>query len=82
MTSIIHPISTEKSIRMMEAENKLVFMVQKKATKAMIKKDVEELLKVKVTHVNTLNGLRGKKAVVTFSQDTPAIDVAAKLGLM
>ena len=30
---IKHPLSTEKSIRLMEAENKLIFVVDKKATK-------------------------------------------------
>ena len=30
------PISTEKAIRLMESENKLVFLVDKKATKSTI----------------------------------------------
>ncbi len=82
MTVIIHPISTEKSIRLMEAENTLVFAVDRKATKADIKKAVEELFKVKVAGVNTVNTFKTKKAYVTFAADTPAIDVATKLGLM
>lgn len=82
MSTIIHPISTEKSIRMMESENKLIFMVHRKATKAQIKAEVEELLSAKIASVNTINSFQGKKAIVTFTPDTMAIDIATKLGLM
>ena len=37
-TIIKYPLSTEKSIRLMEAENKLIFVVNKSATKKEIKK--------------------------------------------
>ena len=40
-TVIEHPLSTEKSIRLMESENKLVFAVNKKATKTDVKKAAE-----------------------------------------
>ena len=40
-TEIIkHPLSTEKSIRLMESENKLMFVVDRKSTKKEIKKPV------------------------------------------
>ena len=38
------PLSTEKSIRLMEKENKLIFVVDLKANKPEIKKAIEELL--------------------------------------
>ena len=38
--TIVHPIATEKSIRLMEAENKLIFMVDRTATKPQIKKAI------------------------------------------
>ena len=77
------PLSTEKSIRLMEAENKLVFIVDKKSTKDQVKKELESLFDVKVVSVNTLIGPNGKKkAYVTFSEETPAIDLATKLELM
>lgn len=82
MSVIKHPIGTEKAIRMMEAENKLIFMVDEKANKVEIKQAVEELLGAKVVSVNTLKSFKGKKAFVTFAADTPAIDQATKLGLM
>ena len=80
---IKYPVSTEKSIRLMEAENKLIFMVDRKANKHDIKKAIEELFKVKVLKVNTYIGPNGKKrAYVKLSDETPAIDVATQLGLM
>jgi len=80
---IKHPLSTEKSIRLMESENKLIFVVDKKATKQDIKKAIEEIFKAKVLKVNTFVSPEGKKkAYVKFSQTTPAIDIATQLGLM
>ncbi len=76
-------LATEKATRLMEAENKLVFVVDKKATKEQIKNILEEMFNAKVTNVNTMIGSDAvKKAYVTFSDNTPAIDIATKLGLM
>lgn len=83
MMTIIAPISSEKAIRLMEAENKLVFIVAQKATKADIKEELESMFKVKVKRVNTHIGPDAKKrAYVTFADETPAIDLATKLELM
>lgn len=80
---IIAPLSTEKAVRLMESENKLVFLVDRKASKADIKNEIEETYKVKVKAVNTLIGPDAKKrAYVTFAEETPAIDLATKLELM
>ena len=80
---IIAPLSTEKSIRLMESENKLVFIVDIRASKQDIKEEIESLFKVKVVNVNTLIGPNAKKkAYITFSDETPAIDLATKLELM
>ncbi len=81
--TILYPLSTEKSIRLMESENKLIFVVDKKSHKKEIKEELEKLLKVKITKVNTLIDRKGnKRAYIQFSDETPAIDVATKLGLM
>ena len=80
---IRYPLSTEKAIRLMESENKLVFVVDEKASRQEIKNAIEETFNVKVERVNTLNDSKGrKKAYVKFSAETPAIDLATKLGLM
>lgn len=83
MSVIKYPLSTEKSIRMMESENKLVFIVEKKASKKDIKEDIEKTFKAKVEKVNVQVTCQGiKKAYVKFAADSPAIDVATQLGLM
>jgi len=80
---IKYPVSSEKSIRLMESENKLIFVVDKKAEKGEIKKAIEELFKVKVLKVNTFISTKGeKRAYVKFSAETPAIDIATQMGLM
>lgn len=78
-----YPLSTEKSIRLMESENKLIFVVDMRATKPDIKNAIEKLFKVKILKVNTLISTNGeKRAYVKFSKETPAIDIATNMGLM
>ncbi|MBI3036230.1 50S ribosomal protein L23 [Candidatus Woesearchaeota archaeon] len=79
---IKYPVSTERTLRTMEAENKLLFVIDRKATKADVKKAVESLFKVKVVDVNTYIMLGKKKAYVKLSKDNPAIDIATQLGMM
>ena len=80
---IKHPISTEKAVRLMESDNKLIFVVNRSSNKQEIKKALEELFKIKILKINTLITPKGKKrAIVKLSQDTPAIDIATQLGMM
>lgn len=81
-TVIKNPLMTEKAVRLMESENKLIFLVDKKAKKPEIKKAMEEIFKVKVLKVNTMIQKGQKKAYITLSKETPAMDVATQLGLM
>ena len=80
---IKYPLSTEKSIRLMESENKLIFVVDNKSTKKEIKKAIEEMFKVEVDNDNTFVNADGeKRAYVKFSAKNPAIDIATHMGLM
>ncbi|MBI2151757.1 50S ribosomal protein L23 [Candidatus Woesearchaeota archaeon] len=80
---IKRPLSTEKCMRQVEFENKLVFIVDVRATKQDVKKAVENLFKVKVVHVNIQNSITGdKKAHVKLSPSTLASDLSADLGLI
>jgi large subunit ribosomal protein L23 len=79
---IKYPLSTEKSIRLMESENKLLFVVDKKATKREIKRAVEGMFKVKVAKVNTIITMKGEKRAYVKISETPAIEIATQLGLM
>ncbi|MFW6230501.1 MAG: 50S ribosomal protein L23 [Nanoarchaeota archaeon] len=81
--TILNPISTEKSMRLMESENKLVFAVDRRASKKDVKTALEEMFKAKVVKINTVITAGGKKrAFVRFSDETPAIDIATQLGIM
>ena len=80
---IKHPVSTEKAVRLMESENKLTFIVDRKSKKPEIKNALQELFKIKVVKINTLILPSGKKkAYVKLSPETPAIDIATQLGLI
>lgn len=80
---IKYPLSTEKSIRQIEFENKLVFVVNPRATKQDVKKAVEKLFKVKVARVTIQNSFQGqKRAYVKLSGEFLASDVSADLGLI
>jgi len=79
---IRYPLSTEKSIRLMESQNKLIFVVDIDADKDVIKKAVEEMFKVSVDDVKTFVRNGEKRAYVRFSEKNPAIDIATQLGLM
>ncbi|MFB6076442.1 MAG: 50S ribosomal protein L23 [Candidatus Aenigmatarchaeota archaeon] len=78
-----HPHLSEKSIGLVERENKLVFVVNEDATKKEVKWAVEDLFDVSVTDVNTLIDMKGRKrAFISLSEDDNALDVATKLGMM
>tara|TARA_Y100000294_G_C8459732_1_gene298057 strand:- start:245 stop:628 length:384 start_codon:yes stop_codon:yes gene_type:complete len=80
---VMYPVSTEKSIRLMESENKLIFRVSLKSKKSEIKKAIEDLFKVKIINIKTLITQKGhKRAYIKFSDETPAIDIATQLGMM
>ena len=81
---ILRPIITEESM-LGTADKKYTFSVAKDANKIEIAKAVEELFKVEVKSVNTVN-CRGKKrrfegytasrkkAIVTLTEDSKAIE--------
>ncbi len=77
-----HPITTEKAIRLIESENKLTFVVDNKATSERVKKEFEKEFKAKVEKINTLRRGNKKIAYIRLSAETPAIDIATRLGLM
>jgi large subunit ribosomal protein L23 len=81
--TILYPLATEKAIKMIESENKIVFVVDKRATKRDIKRAVEELYKVKVESVNVLVSPDGKKkAFVKLSPESSAAELSMKLKIL
>lgn len=80
---VLYPIMTEVTSRILETENKLVFVVNSAATKADIKRAIEELYEVLVEKVNVAITPKGeKKAFVRLNPDYKAVDVAIKLGIL
>lgn len=55
---IIKPVVTEKSMNLL-VDNKYTFIVDRKANKTEIKNAIENIFKVKVVNVNTMN-VKGK----------------------
>jgi len=79
---IRYPLMTEDAVALIEAENKLTFVVDTKADKAKIKRAVEALYEVKVAKVNTMITAKGlKKAYVTLQPEYRASDIAIRLGI-
>jgi large subunit ribosomal protein L23 len=80
---IQYPLMTEDAVGLIEAENKLVFIVDLKSNKTEIKHAVENLYEVKVANVNLLISNKGlKKAFVTLKPEYKASDLAIKLGIL
>ncbi len=79
-----YPVTTEKVVRMIEIENKIVFQLKDlKLDKNQIKKSFEKEFNAKVDSVNTLITRKGKKrAIIKLKPDKPAGDIAVKLGII
>jgi len=80
---VLYPYQTEKAIRLAQKENKLVFIVDRRANKKEIKDYIERWLNVKVEKVNTLITRKGlKKAYVKLKKEYNANEILAKLGVI
>lgn len=78
---LLKPFVTEKTMLQIERENKVWFIVHEKATRYQVKKAVEEISGMKISHVNILRDKEGKKAIVKISADFSAEELATKLGI-
>ncbi|MFH1249380.1 MAG: 50S ribosomal protein L23 [archaeon] len=76
------PVRTEKAIRLIELENTITFTVDRRTKKPEIKKEIEKEFNVKVKSINTQIKTNVKIAYIRLKEETPAIDVATKLGLI
>jgi large subunit ribosomal protein L23 len=79
---IVNPYMTEKTLALIEKENKLVFIVHDDADKNGIKEAIKVLYNVDVDTVNTARTIYGKKAFVRMKEVDAARDLATKLGLV
>lgn len=78
-----HPHITEKNVSLVERENKLVFIVDRRYKKQDIKQAIEKLFEVEVEKVNTIITREGKKkAFIKLKPKYSAADVAVKIGIV
>lgn len=78
-----YPMMTERSVNMIENENKLVFIVDRRATKHDIANAIKELYEVEAETINTLITRKGeKKAFIKLKDGYDASDVAIRLGIL
>ena len=79
---IIKPVTTEKTVKIIELDNVLVFIVDRRSKKEEIKKEFEKTFGVKVDKVRTLIRQNKKYAYIKMNKKNLAIDLATKLGMM
>jgi large subunit ribosomal protein L23 len=80
---LLYPKVTEKTSKLIERENKVVFVVDKEATKELIKKEFEEKFNVKVKKVNINRTFSGEKiAYIKLKEGGKAQEVATKLKIL
>lgn len=78
-----HPLVTEKTLMLLEKQNKIVLIVDNAANKTLIKQLIKKHLGLKVKKVNTLiTPTFEKKAVITFFTKDDAMKAATMLGII
>ena len=80
-TVVYHPHVTEKTMNLMTKENKLEFIVDRRANKKEIKSAIEKLFEVQIEHVNTFINKEGKHAIVKFTKEYSAEDLGMRIGV-
>jgi large subunit ribosomal protein L23 len=78
---ILHAYVTEKSMDEMERQNKLEFVVDRRANRAEIRKAVESTYQCKVEKITVKIVRSGKIATVRFTKDFSAEDIGGRAGV-
>jgi large subunit ribosomal protein L23 len=78
-----YPLLSEDAVTLLEAENKITFIVDLRCDKHDIRRAIQELYEVRVQDVRTLITPEGeKKAFVKLMPDFKASDLAVRLGIL
>jgi large subunit ribosomal protein L23 len=76
-------LMTEKAIQLIERENKLVFIVDKRCSRNDVKASAEAAFQSVVSDVKTMIDRNGrKKAFIKFKEPGAAGDIAMRLGII
>lgn len=79
---ILRPVTSEKAVKLLDTENTILFQVSRTEDKKSITKEVETLFTVKVTSIRTHIKANKKYAYVKLNKANPAVDIAAKVGMI
>lgn len=80
---VYYPLVTEKAVNIIDAENKITFVVADNANKKNVKEVIQKSYNVKVVSVNIIRDRKGrKKAIVKLSKENKAQDLATKIGVL
>lgn len=78
---ILHAYVTEKSMDEMERQNKLEFVVDRRANRSEIRRAVEQTYQCKVSKITTKIVPSGKIATVRFAKEFSAEDIGSRAGV-
>jgi len=80
---LLYPKVTEKTSRVIETENKIVFVVSSNSTKEEIKREFERTYGQKVSKVNVTRTMKGEKiAHIKLIEAGKAADLAMRLKIL
>ena len=83
MATLIHPVSTEKAVEMIDRLNVITYITDARATKGQIRKEFESMFGVKVQNIRSLSTQKNtKKTFIKLAAGYKASDVAVKLKLV
>ncbi len=76
-------VPSEKATLMIDSENKLLFIVDLKANKEEIKREVERVFETSVKSVRTMITFKGeKKAIIELEEEGKAKEIGTSLGIL
>ncbi len=79
---IIKPHVTEKTMTLIDLNNEITFIVNRKANKKQIKRAFEELYEEEVAKVNTHINTKGEKvAYIKLVEEEMAEELAVRIGV-
>jgi large subunit ribosomal protein L23 len=82
LSVILRPYITEKTFNLIEKENKLTFIVSDNASNKDVTEAIKTMYEGNVKEVNIFRTIQGKKAIVKFTKNDEARELATKLGLV
>ena len=80
---LLYPLVTEKTVKMIERENKLVFVIAPDASSYEVAREFERMFEVKVERINVLRRPDGiKVAFIKLAEGYSASDISVKLRIL